>query len=558
MQYRGTKRVADVVDYERHIKGKRVVRLYAGVGAGKNYWANELYKQGLRVLMITSRANTAAAQCKKYGADRTVDVWRLSNISPFDDEHWNQYSTETTDEQRFVICTNAHIESFIKNRYKKDDPKTHIWNHFDVIILDEAHSITTDATFSESQFYIDSFLNRAFRDNPDCDIVLMSGTLAPVEWFGAKTKKVEVTTINCFEKCIHHEPEYVVLYPYKSAIHRVNALWKANRRVVYFANTIERILEMLKKLVALGVPESDIGISFSKEEKYGLFTEKQIAAKEELEKHLISKEEIPSQIKIFLTTSKNKEGISIENQDISVVFSESHVCSDLKQMAGRIRHDIDKLYILYDAPQLPSKSTYMGEELSIRCLNAVRSAAKNTLLAHQNVDREICLQKIITEVESTFSSIRYDYLKEDFRHYRGRIHGERIRRADLKEFEDAVHYFHEPVNQYGYFGYDILLRWFPYSKILKWDDRAELKDDVRNIFKRYLKDNNWLNVTITNTDRAVITEEVRRLVQDFGGKELNIRPEFIKLGPALKQLGFRIDETASHDTNHFIITEIGE
>ena len=35
----GTLRVSDVLDYERDIKGKGLIRLREGVGAGKNYWA---------------------------------------------------------------------------------------------------------------------------------------------------------------------------------------------------------------------------------------------------------------------------------------------------------------------------------------------------------------------------------------------------------------------------------------------------------------------------------------------------------------------------------------
>ena len=41
----GTLRVSDVLDYERDIKGKGLVRLRAGVGAGKNYWARHLLEK---------------------------------------------------------------------------------------------------------------------------------------------------------------------------------------------------------------------------------------------------------------------------------------------------------------------------------------------------------------------------------------------------------------------------------------------------------------------------------------------------------------------------------
>ena len=53
----GTLRVSDVLDYERDIKGKRLVRLRAGVGAGKNYWARHPLEMhpDLQILLYTGR-----------------------------------------------------------------------------------------------------------------------------------------------------------------------------------------------------------------------------------------------------------------------------------------------------------------------------------------------------------------------------------------------------------------------------------------------------------------------------------------------------------------------
>ena len=67
----GTLRVSDVLDYERDIKGKRLIRLRAGVGAGKNYWARHLLEKhpNLQILLITSRKNTAQAEAFHIGAD---------------------------------------------------------------------------------------------------------------------------------------------------------------------------------------------------------------------------------------------------------------------------------------------------------------------------------------------------------------------------------------------------------------------------------------------------------------------------------------------------------
>ena len=65
----GNLRVSDVLDYERDIKGKRLVRLRAGVGAGKNYWARHLLEKhpDLQILLITSRKNTAEAEAFQVG-----------------------------------------------------------------------------------------------------------------------------------------------------------------------------------------------------------------------------------------------------------------------------------------------------------------------------------------------------------------------------------------------------------------------------------------------------------------------------------------------------------
>ena len=66
----GTLRVSDVLDYERDIKGKRLIRLRAGVGAGKNYWARHLLEKhpDLQILLITSRKNAAAVRALMSGS----------------------------------------------------------------------------------------------------------------------------------------------------------------------------------------------------------------------------------------------------------------------------------------------------------------------------------------------------------------------------------------------------------------------------------------------------------------------------------------------------------
>ena len=76
MARHGTLRVADpgVLEYERDIKGKGLVRLRAGVGSGKNYWVRKLRKDrpDLRILVVTSRKNIAESDAEKLKIDTKV------------------------------------------------------------------------------------------------------------------------------------------------------------------------------------------------------------------------------------------------------------------------------------------------------------------------------------------------------------------------------------------------------------------------------------------------------------------------------------------------------
>lgn len=70
----GEKRVDAVLEYERDIKGKGLIRLRAGVGAGKNYWVRHLPEKhsDLQILMITS------SQIKSFRYNLLVEQMKVS------------------------------------------------------------------------------------------------------------------------------------------------------------------------------------------------------------------------------------------------------------------------------------------------------------------------------------------------------------------------------------------------------------------------------------------------------------------------------------------------
>ena len=68
-----------------------------------------------------------------------------------------------------------------------------------------------------------------------------------------------------------------------------------------------------------------------------------------VEEYLANYSHIRPDIDLFVTTSRNKEGIDINDTDIRHVYIESHCLTDIRQMAGRIRRGAEHLYIITDS-----------------------------------------------------------------------------------------------------------------------------------------------------------------------------------------------------------------
>lgn len=117
------KYLADVIDYERDIEPYRMVKIIAGVGAGKNYWVRqELIKRG-RVLLITSRKATANQQAKGIDASRWIDL----------DELFRTGIGKLRGKHEHVVVTNTGIEKYVAEKYQPEDKATHIYSCFDFI-----------------------------------------------------------------------------------------------------------------------------------------------------------------------------------------------------------------------------------------------------------------------------------------------------------------------------------------------------------------------------------------------------------------------------------------
>ena len=194
--------LSDVISYQNDIAPYRFIQIYSGVGSGKNGWIQKLAQEGKRILLITSRQITADAQAKKLGADRWIDLDKL-----LDRSDW-EFECLYSDITRCVVCTNFGFATFVRNCFSPSDSQTYLWNKFDLIALDECHSLSTDATFANDPFYIEKFIRFAIKQSSKCKFIFMTGTLSPIQWL-LDDQAHRVHLVDYFQQCRHVTPERV-------------------------------------------------------------------------------------------------------------------------------------------------------------------------------------------------------------------------------------------------------------------------------------------------------------------------------------------------------------
>ena len=538
------KHLSDVIDLERDILPYRMVQVIAGVGAGKNYWVNQIAhtkRPGddnyYSILLITSRAVTANAQAEKMKADRWIDLDHILQIG-------TGLGFQRGTVRKYVV-TNAGIENFLKAKYSPTDLSTHIWNKFDFIVLDEAHSLASDAVFSDSPFYVHQFLRCACRHNPNCHIILMTGTPDPINWLFPEELKNNrgFHTINVLKQCIHVVPKRVILEPLSDGLFDVIEELRRGNKVLYFATTIGRIKKIFdflhsdKFLRKSGITAANIGIIFSNtiqniekaKKQYG-FTQETLDKMEDIRDNLVIRSLIPDDIRILITTSTLKEGIDINNDDFKTVFAETVVPSELTQMAGRLRNGVNDLRVLYPSKEALShyKKIDYQQYTEQLCLEQVNTAYQNYAVRHgelfemeNSITRNesylyilfkgfIDRNSIIKYIHATFQNIRYDYFTDSFLWYSGKEEGHHFNLVSAKNtfsFIDTWFLEDYHVTDDGSLidrsGEGLFQQCFPESVVYLWNRKY-----ASFYVKRLIRDSGCWNVELTKKQRDALLETI--------------------------------------------------
>lgn len=534
------KHLSDVIDYDRDIEPYRLVEIISGLGSGKNFWVENNLMQRMRVLLITSRQAKVKETAKRTGLRTHIDLRSIGAdaYNHFWSGNWKPVS---------YVSSNWQIDNYMRNRYVSDDTDTHLFNLFEAIVIDEVHSLVTDATFADAPFYVMDFIRAAYRQS-NCKIILMTATPEPLHGLIQFENHPDRAIFDFREECINLMPERLDYMERETALNLTLFPYKVNphatgMHVVYFTPKIAHIRDsILPYLLENGVPEERIAVSFSTydEEDCGWLSETLLNNKNRTENYLAEHETLPEDIYYFISTSKNKEGINIDDENSSwQVVIESHWGDEIKQMWGRIRNGIKRVIIVTDASQHVSNNVmsdfdYIFDASINKQINDAFDSwcITNGYPLKNRYHNSNTKKKILDLQQTRFPYIRYSLVRDKFLLYKGRVLGHRRFKKQIDAFDLYLQYWRQEIDVYP--APDKL---FDIPSYLYFSSFGESKVEK---FRKYVKENDLLGRPLSKEDRAVIlayiTDELKLTVS--GSK----RKPYSDLSKAISNFGYRLVE----------------
>lgn len=512
--------ICQTIKYEQDIEPFPLVKIYSGVGSGKSYFATRMItgsqEYGIpkqNVLIITSRRSKVEETLREMGdlvskkitrtGNLSSDIWQTGEEQPREYENFLKTIIQKTDMGEFsystynksVVCTNAFVSAYLRNVYNPNDPITHIWNKFDAIIIDEVHSLITDATYQSATFdvlsliheYLKLYKNNQLQECACKHMILMTGTPRPFEAHVKFDFPEELTNkIDLFDKCNNIVPNNIVMIDEQTSKKQIRELLLSGQNVIYFTNYALSESEVRKNFKLSDTIK--IGVSFSNEEKRKNLSEEEQNNINIIDISLSEQSLIPDFVQFFVTTSRNKEGININNPDFHNMFVETHLMYDVVQMAGRVRSGIDNLFIITNAEQFNYGNNLTDILFTKRILVANRDYANSeddvnhylisTYLTNEKEidktyeDRQIDLMHFVKYIETRFSYVRYNVFEQKFEFFQAKEDAEKTANLQKDKFSEML-----SGNDNRY-----IERWFPKSYVRRElsliEQAAEYLDNI--------------------------------------------------------------------------------
>lgn len=335
----GNKHLSEVLSASEILdSNENRICILAGVGAGKNTFVTKKLRGHGNILFVSSRRATINEMLLNELCQEKVD--------------WSKLSGD------LVTTTNYGIELLVKNKKFSTTGIKNLIEHFDIIVVDEFHSLKADATFSNPSFHLSRFLRHISEKYHSIKVIVMTGTEAPIKDILERDK---YWIIDKRKECINVLPQKIEVITRKKALEIMKRLPKTQKTIYYTNSTRHSIWgkqSLYRKLTSdLGISINEIVVALAKDkaEKISKMPENPICfierESEEVKAYVVEKRALPENVRFLITTSTLKEGINIESDDIKIAFCESHVLSDIQQFAGRVRKGLDTLYIINDGVQ---------------------------------------------------------------------------------------------------------------------------------------------------------------------------------------------------------------
>ncbi|MBQ6868791.1 MAG: hypothetical protein IJO16_08995, partial [Clostridia bacterium] len=325
---------------------------------------------------------------------------------------------------------------------------------------------------------------------------------------------------------------------------RIAERYKENKdkkwHVIYFANHVMNIKEyIIPFLMNQGIPEECIAVSHSKNKNE--FNEIISNNGSKVEDGLAKDGIIPDDIKIFITTSKNKEGININNKDcVWDVFIESHWKDEIQQMWGRIRNNLDEVTIIYNARQHISydiEGDYDYHYAKVQNEDASKALDKWSEYNKYPLKRRFTHQESKNKIEKLYDDrypyLRYSTIYDKFKKYKGKIRGVKSLRNSVLYFKKFIRLCEQGYRPNKPFGIDV---------------EYEYANPVNTVemLERYFQDNGFCEGSlITKRER----DKLLKYINDVLLPNMGLNKKYKQCSFALHNFGYSLKETAHNTSN---------
>lgn len=572
--------LSDAINYDADIAPYQFIKIYAGVGSGKNTFIDNLAKGGVikhadetpvekkYILLITSRRAKVNEQLNsdivtydpKIGMfdnafsdwfaaydERYADYFDSPTMTIADPEGWGERQIY----RRTCVNTNAKIEYNLRAHYHPLDATTHPWERFDMIVVDEAHALLADASYQRSPFYVRRLIEETRKRSKTCKVIVMTGSPQILSQYSIFD---EAHCVDMMNRCKNVIPQRIEFISKKDAVEKQLAMLKKKECFVAFTNHIGDILSIYhdKKVTEY---RSGIAFSFSdavrrdnikKQDPHGY--KRMCQAEEHLAKH----QSLPEGIRAFYSTSRNKEGINIKNDEFRTMFVEVHNEVDVIQMAGRLRNPIQTLYVIVDSTSHvdmeDGNERPFSKESSV--IDTINSYFKNICKDNGvELDDPDCFRPVIHTVEplgkfidfvhNKFPYIRYDYFTDTFVYYNERA-ASKDYYAEQQQIYKTASYTSDGLIALAH-------SWFP---SVPCTVSVKPQGDMAAEIRHYLVSGNWLDGKreIRGDERTEILNEIKRITGEQYGT----------LSPALKAWGYHLETKGNKTSSLSVITIIPE